>query len=318
MFYALLKTYARLAIKLFCRKIIINQPSLLRLDGPVLLAANHPNSFLDGIILTILFDKKVYALARGDAFGNKRISAFLYWLNLLPVYRSTEGAENLNHNYTTFRECHKALTQNNIVLIFSEGGCRNEWHLRPLKKGTARLALGSWEKGIDLKVIPVGLNYNPFHFFGKNVRINFGNELDKKAIINQQTEGKQFIAFNEQLEKQLQELVYEIDKSDDKKMRRLLYVPQGGIKKILLCVPALVGWLLHAPLFYPAKLITKTYFNNEHFDGALASLLFLAYPFYVLLLALTGFFFFGSLTAVFLLGLLPFTAWACVQLKQQM
>ncbi len=318
MFYQLLKIYARLAIKIFCRKIIINKPSFLHINGPVLLAANHPNSFLDGIILTILFDKKVYSLARGDAFSNKKFASLLRWLNLLPVYRYSEGAENLNHNYTTFKACHQALARNNIVLIFSEGGSENEWQLRPLRKGTARLALGAWQKGIDTMVIPVGLNYNPFRFFGKNVHINFGEPLNKASIINQSTEGKQLLSFTEQLKTQLQQLVYEIDKSDRQKLKKLLYVPQPAYKKILLTLPAIIGWLFHAPLYYPAKLITHSYFNNEHYDAAMASLLYLAYPIYLAIIIGIGISYFGLLPGLCLLLISPFTAWACVQLKVQM
>jgi len=38
------------------------------MTGPLLLACNHPNSFLDGIILDILFDEPIWALTRGDVF----------------------------------------------------------------------------------------------------------------------------------------------------------------------------------------------------------------------------------------------------------
>ena len=317
MFYPLLKTYARLALKIFCRKIIINQPSLLHKKGPLLLAANHPNSFLDGIILTTLFDQKLFALARGDAFQNKKIAKLLRWMNLLPVYRHSEGAENLNQNYTTFQDCHTALGDKHIVLIFSEGGCKNEWHLRPLKKGTARLALGSWQKGIDVPVIPVGLNYNPFGFFGKNVVLNFGEPLNKTSILHQPTEGKQLAAFNEQLQQQLHQLVYEIDPHDKRKIEDLLYVPQPATKRVLLSIPALFGWIVHAPIYYPVKIIAGK-LEKEHFDAVVVSLLFLLYPIYALLLFAIVSATLSYVAAFLMLLLLPFSAWACVQLKSQM
>ncbi|HEU0064078.1 MAG TPA: 1-acyl-sn-glycerol-3-phosphate acyltransferase, partial [Flavisolibacter sp.] len=127
MFYSLLKLYARLAIKIYCRRIVINHPELLKETGPLLLASNHPNSFLDGIILTTLFDKPLYSLARGDVFKHKRIDQFLRRLQLLPIYRDKEGVKNLGHNYTTFDACQKTFEKNGMVLIFSEGLCENEW-----------------------------------------------------------------------------------------------------------------------------------------------------------------------------------------------
>ena len=162
MLYAFVKVLAKIAIKFYCRDITINNKEFLQLDGPLLLAVNHPNSFLDAIILCTLFDKPVYSLARGDAFKNKLFAKLLFKLKLLPVYRVSEGVENLEENYKTFDLCKKIFKQNGIVLIFSEGKCVNEWHLRPLKKGTASLAISSWEDGIPLKVLPVGINYSSF------------------------------------------------------------------------------------------------------------------------------------------------------------
>jgi 1-acyl-sn-glycerol-3-phosphate acyltransferase len=160
-------------IHFYCRKIVINQKSKLSENGPLLIAANHPNSFLDAIIISTLFKKPVYSLARGDAFAGKFITKILVSLNMLPVYRMSEGVENLGLNYSTFDACKKLFKENKIVLIFSEGRCINEWHLRPLKKGTARLAVDAWENEIPLKVLPLGINYSSFRFYGKNVFLNF-------------------------------------------------------------------------------------------------------------------------------------------------
>src|SRR5687768_13020608 len=161
-FYSLIKTYARLAIHLYCIKIVVNKKEMLRIKGPVLFAANHPNSFLDGIILSTLLDETLYSLTRGDVFQNKTISKILSRLKLLPVYRTSEGAQNLASNYTTFSSCHDIFKKKKIVLIFSEASSINEWHLRPLRKGTARLAFSSWQQGIHLTVIPLAFNYSSF------------------------------------------------------------------------------------------------------------------------------------------------------------
>ena len=150
MLYRCLKIIARLAMVIFCRKVIINKPGILKTKGPLLLACNHPNSFLDGVILDTLFDQPLYSLARGDVFKKAFYSKLLTALKLLPVYRTSEGVENLITNYDTFENCKDIFRKKGIVIIFSEGKCINEWHLRPLKKGTARLALSSWSENIPL------------------------------------------------------------------------------------------------------------------------------------------------------------------------
>lgn len=318
MLFAILKLYARLAIKIYCRKIFINKPELLKIKGPVLFAANHPNSFLDGIILTTLLEANLYSLARGDAFRNKKYAKLLRWLHLLPVYRTSEGVENLSHNYSTFASCIEVFKKNGLVMIFSEGRCINEWHLRPLKKGTARLAISAWQQGIDVQVMPLGFNYNTFRNFGKNVFLNFGEPLDKSAVMQHVSDGRLLLSFNEQLEAQLQQLVYEINPDDKKLMKEKLFVPQPLWKVVLLAVPALAGWLLHAPLYYAAKAFTNRFFNNDHYDSVIASILVLAYPFYLLIFCVAFGVLFNWLTAVGIFFLLPFTAWACVQLKDQL
>ncbi|MDQ6608919.1 MAG: 1-acyl-sn-glycerol-3-phosphate acyltransferase [Bacteroidota bacterium] len=316
--FRFIKGYARLAIKIYCRKIIINNPEWLNAKGPLLVASNHPNSFLDGIILTTLFKEDLYSLARGDAFRNKKHEKILRWLHLLPVYRTSEGLNNLEHNYTTFDTCKLLFEQQGIVMIFSEGRCINEWHLRPLKKGTARLAIRSWQEGIDVTVVPVGFNYSLFRNFGKNVFINFGQPLNKKEILQKDSEGKMFLSFNEQLNARLKLLVEEISFNDKKKLRENLFVAQTFLKKVLLALPALVGFVLHAPLYFPAKAINLKYFDNDHFDSTLVGILMLAYPIYLLLFSIAAAISFGWLVALLVWIIFPFTAWACVQLKPQL
>jgi 1-acyl-sn-glycerol-3-phosphate acyltransferase len=316
--FSLLKAYARLAIKLYCRRVVINRPEWLHAKGPLLIAANHPNSFLDGIILTTLFQNPIYTLARGDAFQKKKWDKLLRGLHLLPVYRTSEGVENLPHNYTTFAACEKVFARCGIVMIFSEGRCINEWHLRPLKKGTARLALSAWENNEDLIVVPLGFNYSSFRAWGKTVHLNFGEPLQKHEIVMQDTEGKQLLAFNAQLEAQLQNLVYDIKADDKATVKKWFYIPDTSLKLFVLAIPAAVGWLLHAPLYFASRAVTNFFFDNDHYDSALVSLLMLKYPVYLLLVTLVVALFFGLAVALLVFLLLPFTAWACLQWKHHL
>jgi 1-acyl-sn-glycerol-3-phosphate acyltransferase len=315
-FYSLLKLYGRFAIKVYCTRIIINKPEVLKSKGPLLFASNHPNSFLDGIILTTLLDEPLYSLARGDAFKSNPINKLLRWLKLLPVYRTSEGVENLEHNYTTFDACRETFRRNGMVLIFSEGRCENEWHLRPLKKGTARLSITSWKEGIPLTVLPTGFNYSSFKKFGKELHLFFGEPIDPPSVLDQSTEGKQLLHFNAQLNDQLQSMVYEIDENDEALIKKTFSIKPGP-SLILLVLPAIAGWILHAALFFPCKLFAERFRNSGHYDSVLTSVLLLSYPFYFLLLVAIGFSF-NLWLGLILLVFLPFSAWACTQVKYQL
>jgi 1-acyl-sn-glycerol-3-phosphate acyltransferase len=314
--YGILKLYARLVIRIYCRRVVINQPGFLHSKGPLLLAANHPNSFLDGIILTTLFDRPIRSLARGDAFQHPYLNKFLRWLNLLPVYRTSEGVHNLGHNYTTFDACHDTFEQDGIVLIFSEGWCENEWHLRPLKKGTARLATTTWQNGVPLRVLPVALNYSSFKWFGKTVHLNFGNIISYRQFNPGLTDGKLLLDFNEQLKDELEKLVYELDPKDKDAIGRVFKKRRRFMGNALLAVPALIGWVLHAIFYYPIKFFCDYRFERSgHYDSVLHSLLVLGYPIFLLLFFLVVLSW-GFLTALVITLLMPFFAWAWVQFSE--
>ncbi len=317
MLYNILKIPAKFALYFYCRKIQINNPEALKIKGPLILASNHPNSFLDAIILATHFNQPIYSLARGDAFANHFFSVLLRSLNILPVYRQSEGIENLGHNYTTFNECLSIFKKSGAVLIFSEGRCINEWHLRPLKKGTARLAINAWRNDIPLTVLPVGINYSAFRLFGKNVIINFGKMITSADVDLKLNEGRAVIDFNLKLNDQLKKLVLEIDENDRQKLRKALYVPQPLLKKILLLIPSTLGWLLHFPIYRPIELLIRKR-ANDHFDSIILGLLFVIYPFYLLLFFVLAMHLINNRIAWLVLILLPFTAWSCLQTKKQL
>jgi 1-acyl-sn-glycerol-3-phosphate acyltransferase len=318
MLYGFVQVIARMAIRLYCRDLKLNKTWPLTAEGPLLLAANHPNSFLDAIILCTLFRQPVYSLARGDAFKGKFIRSLLTALKLLPVYRVSEGVENLEENYQTFRQCREIFKRKGIVLIFSEGKCINEWHLRTLKKGTARLAISCWEDAIPVKVLPVAINYSSFEKFGKNLQVFFGECIGPEFIDPQEGSGRSIQRFNQLLHQQLSPYVFEIDRNDLPRLHQRFYVRQSAVKRIVAFLPASLGWLLHAPLYYAVKAWVKKNTNStDHFDSMVIAILFFSYPVYLFLFTTLAFLISGSWYALLLLAVFPATAWAHVQLKRQ-
>ncbi len=314
MLYKLLLLPARIFIHFYCRRIVINKKKLLGQNGPLLIAANHPNSFLDAIVLATLFKNPIHSLARGDAFASKLITKILESFNMLPVYRVSEGVENLENNYDTFKACQDIFANNGIVLIFSEGRCINEWHLRPLKKGTARLALEAWKNGVSLKVLPLGINYSSFRTFGKALSLNFGDFITKEETEEVVYSGKAIIAFNQELKSQLEQLVFEIDNDDKQKHEEHFPTRRSFFKSLLLFIPSLAGIILHWPLYLSIHLSIKNK-AEDHYDSIMTGLLFFVYPVYVVLITVIFLVVVKSWTALLLLFLIPFTLWSYVQLN---
>lgn len=281
-----------------------------------MLACNHPNSFLDAVILATLFDKPVYSLARGDAFNKKWAAFLLKQFNILPVYRQREGAEHLHKNYETFDACQEIFRQGGIVLIFSEALCENEWKLRPIKKGTARLAAAAWEYDIPLQILPVAINYSCFHFFGKNVHLHFGEPIIQPATVYEKAKLQNNLT--KELEKQLKQMVYEVDRDDRHKQAEIFSVPVSNTKKAILAMPAAAGYVLHYPLFLPVeKIVSSKAFHSVHFDSIMVGMLFVLYPFYILTLCLLTYFVVGHYWWIAVLFVVPFCGWSFLQLKKQ-
>lgn len=301
----MIKIAVRLALTIFCRKIKITNRQLLKTPGPLLITANHPNSFLDATIIGALFERPVHYLARGDAFNKPWHSLLLRMLNMIPVYRLSEGKENLSLNEGAFQRSKEILAANGIVLIFIEGICVQKHELQTFKKGAARIALDSKKKA-GLQILPLGIAYNSFDRFGKTIHINIGEPLQVGLFFLFEEEAKNIREFNTVLHT-------EIEKSID--------IPFGdttiGIKKILLWLPGITGYALHLPLYSAVrKLIKKKTKGTVFFDSVLFGALLLLYPLYLLLMV---FLLWLIHIPIVLIGIIliihPLTAWCAVRWK---
>ncbi len=319
MFYRFFKFFAKIFFRFYYRKIVINKKELLKCKGPVLLAVNHPNSFLDAIILCVLFDEPIFSLARGDVFKNKLFAKILYSFKIFPVYRTSEGVENLDQNYTTFNKSLKVFEKNGMVLIFSEGLCENEWHLRPLKKGTARLAIAAWQQNIPLKILPIGINYSNFYAFGKNIHLNIGNFIEAKDVGSVNIEkGRLLNEITAIINAQLQLLVYEIREINSPQWNEKFRLKSNKLKLFFLTVPSILGKLIHLPFYYPVqKIIAKKALFSGHYDSVLFIALLFTYPIYLLIWAEIIYLFFGGYYYGLIFIIFPFCAWSFIQTKPQ-
>ena len=147
----------------------------------MILSCNHPNSFLDAISVALLIKRPVHFLARSDVFRKPFARWILHKLKMIPIYRLQEGMENIEKNKGTFKLCNEILSKGEVLLIFSEGNCVLEKRLRPLKKGTARIAFGAaefcnWKK--EIQIIPVGINYAEPVRFRTELMLSFGKKID--------------------------------------------------------------------------------------------------------------------------------------------
>ena len=194
---------------------------------------------------------------------------------MIPIYRLSEGKENLHLNDATFNRSKKILAEGGIVLIFIEGLCEHEYGLRPFKKGAARIALNCVNEGIPLKIMPLGLNYTDFRKIGVKVEVNIGKIHEASELLTGPDEAKKLISFNNLVKQDLENLVWTENKESNKKTNYWL---------LPFSVP---GYLLNAPLYYPVKnfVAAKTK-GTVFYHAVLLGLLFFTYPVYMALVSL--------------------------------
>lgn len=247
---------------MFCTDINIRNKHLLKQKGPLLIIANHPNSFLDAIIIGAQYKRRVYFLARGDAFTKKHHRFLLGLLNMIPVYRLREGKQFLHLNEFAFTESIRLLKKGEAVLIFIEGTCINSHELQPFKKGTTRILEGAHKQGVYPIVHITGIAYNQLKGIGKKINIGLSEFNFNQSIIIP----KDRVEFNKQAFKTLGDNIF-ISKQITRIKKNPIYY-------------------FNLPIYYIVKKIAdKKTKGTVFFDSVLFSLLLFIYPVYILIIS---------------------------------
>ena len=150
-------------------------------NAGIIYAVNHQNAFLDAIVIATQTDAPLNFLARADIFKKKIANKILRNFYMLPVYRQRDGVNTIEKNKITFDDCHEILNQKGNLVIFPEGNHNYKKTLRPLKKGLARIALGTlskFGKETPLYIIPLGIDYESHFKMNSDILLNVGEPIN--------------------------------------------------------------------------------------------------------------------------------------------
>jgi len=235
--------------------------------GPLLIVANHPNSFLDAILIGSIFDRKLHYLARGDVFRKPFFAYLLHSIGMIPIFRQREGKEHLHKNQDTFEGAVNIIEQGGAVLIFIEGLCQNTHHLLPFKKGTARIVELLQERKAPFELQVVSLSYQDFHQISKNVLLVF-QQLQQIPVI--QT-AKDRLIFNETVREMME--------------KGLFTLPKQKVKH------AIINWFFYPYYSLIKRYVTKKTNGTVFYDSVLFTVLFFTFPVLAITLLLIAFYF---------------------------
>ncbi len=185
--YDIIRPFARFSLKIYFRKVFVHGLEHVPRKGPLIIAANHPSAFMEACILACFQPRPIYFLVRGDVFVNPVINFLLDQTNQIPIYRFRDGFKNLRNNESTFSKSYDLLNAGKPILIFSEGITKFEKKLKPLQKGTAKLAFGTYDKhqSDELKILPVGINYTDVKRMRSEVMVEIGEPLLLKDYLDE-------------------------------------------------------------------------------------------------------------------------------------
>jgi glycerol-3-phosphate O-acyltransferase / dihydroxyacetone phosphate acyltransferase len=145
----------------FYRRVDVIGAERIPRAGPLIVAANHHNALVDGVLLLALLPRRLVSVAKAPLFSNPLVGPFLRLIGALPVHRREEGGTGPARNAALFEASSSALRNGQAILIFPEGVSQPEPVLMPLRTGAARMLLAAEADGVGpVTLLPVGLMFH--------------------------------------------------------------------------------------------------------------------------------------------------------------
>jgi glycerol-3-phosphate O-acyltransferase / dihydroxyacetone phosphate acyltransferase len=213
--------------------------------GPVLFASNHPNSLADAFIVGTSVPRKVHFVATVQLFRFKPLKWFLLKCGLIPINRVKDDPRAMRSVLDTFEACYAVLEQGEAIGIFPEGITHDDPQLKPIKTGTARMALDLEQRHrgeLGLHIVPVGLNFSAKDIYRSDVLVHFGEPIRVADFLEgYEAHRKECIQkLSGRIEEQLQSLIVHVSKLDQVRLVeavKSLYLDELRLGNVVISEP---------------------------------------------------------------------------------
>jgi glycerol-3-phosphate O-acyltransferase/dihydroxyacetone phosphate acyltransferase len=242
-FYRGVRAVARFWLWFFFKSVDVRHPDRVPREGPVLLCINHPNNFIDSLVVGAAVRRKVHYLATAALFRHPLVARFLHAAGAIPVWRKQDerpqdstrrisntppsersehaGPATTDRNTDTFAACAAAFERGALIAIYPEGTTHAEARVQRIKTGAARIAL-AWEAADPrtLTMLPVGLTFEARKSFRARVLVSFGAALPLHAYVNAYREDpvKAVDALTRHLQSAMEAEVVNVERIDDARL----------------------------------------------------------------------------------------------------
>lgn len=173
------RRFVRSLVKFYYPRIEVSGADRIPQSGPVLLAANHPNSLIDPVLLGVAARRPIRLMAKAPLFDIPVFGKLLHAFGMVPAYRGTDDRTKVARNLESLALAAKQIAAGHVMGIFPEGKSHDDPQVALVRSGAARLALQAVAAGAaGLKIVPVGLHYEEKERFRSAVWIKVGEPID--------------------------------------------------------------------------------------------------------------------------------------------
>jgi glycerol-3-phosphate O-acyltransferase / dihydroxyacetone phosphate acyltransferase len=222
-FYRAVRAVARFWLWFLFKSVDVRHPERVPTAGPILLCVNHPNNFIDSLLVGGAIRRKVHYLATAAMFRHPLMARFLLACGAIPVYRRQDDPDKMDRNLDTFSACFAAFARGRLVAIYPEGTTHAEVRVQRIKTGAARIALGyEADHPGELRMIPVGLSFEARKSFRSRVLVAFGEPILPGAYLAAYREDpvKAVDALTRDLQWAMEAQVVNVERIDDQRLVR--------------------------------------------------------------------------------------------------
>lgn len=180
--YYVLRSVLRVALAIYFSRIELEGEEDVP-EGPIVIAATHPNAFIDVALVGTRLRRRVHFVAKAALFKNPVMRWFLGSLGAVPVERRLDRqgaaleATAQDKNAASLAVCEETVARGGAVLIFPEGTSEQLPKLLPLKTGVARIAMGAETRRAagtpGVHVVPVSVRYDDPQSFRSRASVSF-------------------------------------------------------------------------------------------------------------------------------------------------
>jgi len=179
-FYRLLVRFFRMVNQLYFTEVHTVGRGRIPERGPVIIAANHPSSILDSILLGTQVPRRIRYIAGSRLFRWPILARLFRHLGAIPVYRRGETHDHAVRNVDVFEQVFRLLETGGCIGIFPEGRNSPAAQVRDLRTGTARIALGAEARNdysLETRIVPVGITFEDREFLTSAVLLSIGEPI---------------------------------------------------------------------------------------------------------------------------------------------